>query len=122
MKALMATALVVSLATAQAYADCPYPAGPKNVPDGTKATMDEMLAMKKAIKDYDDATAQYLTCIQREHDEALNALGDKVTDKQKANLDRIELDRHNAAVAQLQGVADKFNEQVRAYKAKNEKK
>ena len=52
----------------------------------------------------------------------MTSLGDKVTDKQKADLDRIEADRHNAAVAQLQGIADKYNEQVRAYKAKNDKK
>jgi hypothetical protein len=122
MKALMAIAVVASLVAAQAYADCPYPSGPKKVPDGTTATMDEMMATKKAIKEYDDATSTYLTCIQREHDEALNALGPKVTDKQKADLDRVELDRHNAAVAQLQGIADRFNEQVRAYKAKNDKK
>ena len=122
MKALMAIAVVASLVAAQAYADCPYPIGPKKVPDGTTATMDEMMATKKAIKEFDDATNTYLTCIQREHDEALNALGPKVTDKQKADLDRVELDRHNAAVAQVQGIADRFNEQVRAYKAKNDKK
>jgi hypothetical protein len=122
MKALIAIAVVTSLVAAQAYADCPYPSGPKKIPDGASATMDEMVATKKAIKEYDDATSAYLTCIQREHDEALNALGQKVTDKQKADLDRVELDRHNAAVAQLQGTADRFNAQVRAYKAKNDKK
>jgi hypothetical protein len=37
----------------------------------------------------------------------------------KTDLDRIEADRHNAAVTALQTVADKFNEQVRVYKAKN---
>jgi hypothetical protein len=122
MKALMAIAIVATLAAAPSYADCPYPAGPKKIPDGSTATLDDMLATKKAVKDYDDATSVYLTCIQREHDEALNALGDKATDKQKADLSRIETDRHNAAVAALQGVADRFNEQVRAYKAKNDKK
>jgi len=34
----------------------------------------------------------------------------------------METSRHNAAVSQLQGIADRFNEQVRIYKAKNAKK
>jgi hypothetical protein len=119
MKALMALAAVATLAAAPIYADCPYPSGPKTIPDGSTASLDEMLAMKKAVKQYDDDTTAYLTCIQREHDTQLSELGDKATDKQKANLDRIESDRHNAAVSQLQTVADKFNEQVRVYKAKN---
>jgi hypothetical protein len=122
MKALVAIAAIAALCSTAAYADCPYPAGPKKVPDGNKASLDEMLDMKKAVKQYDDDTTSYLSCIQKEHDAAIAALGDKVTDKQKADLDRIETDRHNAAVAQLQGVADKFNEQVRIYKAKNDKK
>jgi hypothetical protein len=122
MKALMAIAALASFCAAPVFADCPYPSGPKKVPDGGSATLDEMLAMKKAVKQYDDDTSVYLTCIQREHDASLTALGDKVTDKQKADLDRIESDRHNAAVAQLQGVADKFNEQVRVYKAAHDKK
>jgi hypothetical protein len=122
MKALLAMAAIVSLSIAPVYADCPYPTGPKKVPDGNTASLDEMLAMKKAVKQYDDDTTTYLGCIQREHDAALSALGEKASDKQKADLDRIETDRHNAAVAQLQGIADKFNEQVRVYKAKNDKK
>jgi hypothetical protein len=122
MKALMAIAAVACLSAAPVFADCPYPSGPKKIPDGNNATLDEMLAMKKAVKQYDDDTSTYLTCIQKEHDTSLAALGDKVSDKQKADLDRIETDRHNAAVAQLQGIADKFNEQVRVYKAKNDKK
>jgi hypothetical protein len=122
MKALVALAAVAGLCSTAAFADCPYPSGPKTIPDGNTASLNEMLDMKKAVKKYDDDTSEYLSCIQKEHDASLAALGGKVTDKQKADLDRIEADRHNAAVAQLQGVADKFNEQVRAYKAKNDKK
>jgi hypothetical protein len=121
MKALLAIAAIACLSAAPVFADCPYPSGPKNVPDGNTATMDEMLATKKAVKEYDDATSAYLACIQKDHDDALAKLGDKATDKQKADLERIAADRHNAAISQLQTVADRFNEQVRIYKAKNAK-
>ena len=119
MKAMIAFTVLVSLSAAVTFAECPYPSGPKGMPDGSKASLEEMLAMKKAVKDYDDATSTYLDCIKREHDEALTSLGDKVTDKQKADLNRIEADRHNAALSQLQGVADRFNEQVRIFKARD---
>jgi hypothetical protein len=123
MKALMALAAVATLAAAPIYADCPYPTGPKSIPDGSSASLDDMLAMKKAVKQYDDDTSAYLTCIQKEHDTKLSEASDKMSDKQKADmkadLDRIEADRHNAALTALQTVADKFNEQVRVYKAKN---
>jgi hypothetical protein len=80
-----------------------------------------MMTVKKAIADYDAAIGVYLDCIKQEHDDAL-AKGEKLSDKQKAELDHMETTRHNAAVAQLQSVADHFNEQVRIYKAKNAKK
>jgi len=121
MKALLAIAAVACLSATPVFADCPYPSGPKNMPNGNTASMDEMLATKKAVKDYDDATTAYLACIDKDHDAAVAKLGDKATDKQKADLDRIAADRHNAALSQLQTVADHFNEQVRVYKAKNAK-
>jgi hypothetical protein len=125
MKALIAVAALVAFAPLSGWADCPYPTGPKAIPDGAKASMDDMLAMKKAVKDYDEATSTYLDCIKKQHDDAVSDLGDLNSDKQKkakADLDRIESDKHNAAVTQLQGTADKFNEQVRIFKARDQKK
>ena len=125
MKVLIAMAAVAALASVSASAECPYPTAPKTMPDGSKATLDEMMAAKKAVKDYDDATTTYLDCLKKEHDDAVTALGDINSEKQKkakADLDRIEADRHNAAVSQDQTVADHFNEQVRIYKARDQKK
>ncbi len=47
--------------------------------------------------------------------------GEKPTAEQKADMARMEqlqVQKNNAAVDQLQSVADRFNEQVRIYKAK----
>jgi hypothetical protein len=122
MKAFIATAALAALTAGAAYADCPYPSPPEKIPDGNTATLDDMVAVKKAITAYDAAIAVYLECIKQEHEDAVAKAGDKLTDKQKVDLEHIETQRHNAAVAQLQSVADRFNEQVRAYKAKNTKK
>ena len=120
MKALIVIAAAAALAPLSASAECPYPTAPKSIPDGSKATLDEMMATKKAVKDYDDATSTYLDCIKKEHDDAVVALGDLNSDKQKKakdQLDKVEAEKHNAAVTQDQTVADHFNEQVRVYKA-----
>jgi hypothetical protein len=122
MKLFIATAAFAVLTAGPVYAECPYPTPPEKIPDGNTASLDDMVAVKKAITTYDAAIGVYLDCIKQEHEDAVAKGGDKLTDKQKEDLDHIETQRHNAAVAQLQGVADRFNEQVRIYKAKNAKK
>lgn len=122
MKLFIATAAFVVLTAGPVYADCPYPAPPDKIPDGNTASLSDMVAVKKQVSDYDAAIGVYLDCIKQEHEDAVAKGGDKLTDKQKQDLDHMETSRHNAAVAQLQSIADRFNEQVRVYKAKNAKK
>lgn len=122
MKLLIAIAALAALTAGPVYADCPYPTPPEKIPDGNSASYDEMVAAKKAVAAYDTAIGAYLDCIKQEHVDAVTKAGDKLTAKQKEELDHIETQRHNAAVAQLQGVADHVNEQIRVYKAKNAKK
>ena len=122
MKALIAAAALAAVMAGPLYADCPYPAPPGKIPDGNTASLDEMMAVKKQVSDYDAAIGTYLDCIKQEHQDAVAKAGTKLTDKQRDDLENMETSRHNAAVAQLQGIADRFNEQVRAYKAKNAKK
>src|ERR1700694_1156911 len=102
MKAFIATAALAALTAGGAYADCPYPSPPEKIPDGNTATLDDMVAVKKAITAYDAAISVYLDCIKQEHVDAVAKAGDKLTDKQKEDLEHIEAQRHNAAVAQLQ--------------------
>ena len=119
MKALFATAFVFALAGGPVYADCTYPTPPEKIPDGNTATLDDMVTAQKAIKEYDRAINAYVACIKLEHDTAVASGGDKLTDQQKADMERVEVQKHNAAIDQLQSVADRFNEQVRVFKAKN---
>jgi hypothetical protein len=121
MKAFIAAAAFTALMAGSVHADCPYPAPPEKIPDGNTASLSDMMAVKKQVSEYDAAIGVYLDCIKKEHDDAVARGGDKMTDKQKEDLEHMESSRHNAAVAKLQDVADRFNEQVRAYKAKNPK-
>jgi hypothetical protein len=63
----------------------------------------------------------YLACIKLERDSAIAKPGAKLTKQQKQELEAIEIQKHNAAVDQLHAVADRFNAQVKIFKARGKK-
>ena len=126
MKVFIAIAATAVLSAATAYADCSYPTPPDHIPDGNTATLQEMVEAQKAVKEYDKAISAYVACIQLERNDAVTKLapkpGEKPTPEQKKateDLERVEVQKHNAAIDQLQSIADRFNEQVKVYKAKS---
>jgi hypothetical protein len=118
MKALLALA-VTALAAGAAHADCPYPAPPDKLPDGATATLQDMLAGQKTVADYNKSITDYTACIDKELDDAVAKGGDKLKPEQRADMQRIANQKHNAAIDQLQSVAERFNEQVKVFKAKS---
>jgi hypothetical protein len=87
-----------------------------------------MVEAQKAVKEYDKAINAYVACIQLERNDAVGKVapkpGEKPTPEQKKameDMERVEVQKHNAAIDQLQSVADRFNEQVKVYKAKQDK-
>jgi hypothetical protein len=122
MKMLLATAAVALLAAGTAHADCLYPAAPDKIPDGATATLSDMLAGQKTVNAYNKAVNDYVACIDKELDDNIAKQGDKLKPEQKTEMQRVEAQKHNAAIDQLQSIADRFNEQVKVFKAKTEKK
>jgi len=126
MKVFMAITATAVLSAGTAYADCSYPPPPDHLPDGNTATLQEMVEAQKTVKEYDKAINAYVACIQLERNDAVSKLapkpGEKPTADQKKAMDdmeRVEDQKHNAAIDQLQSVADRFNEQVKVFKAKS---
>ena len=117
MKALLA--MVLAATAAPVFAECPYPQAPTKIPDGATATLEDMVAGQKAVNAYQKAINDYTACIDKELDDALAKGGDKLKPEQKTDMQRVEAQKHNAAVDQLQSVADRFNEQVKIFKARN---
>ena len=118
MKHLLSTLLVAgALAAAQAHAACTYPVAPGKFPDGAQASLDEMKAAKASVVQYNADMDTYLTCIKSEFDSKVAAQPD-ATSEQKAEIERVQLQKHNAAVDEVTQVTERFNEQLRAYKAK----
>ena len=73
---------------------CEKPKAPSSIPDGATASKEDMLAAKKAVDAFKSGMEEYFTC-----------------EKSAAKKD--------AAGAELVKVADRFNAQVKAFKAKS---
>ena len=73
---------------------CERPSAPSSIPDGATASKEDMLAAKKAVDAFKSGMEEYLTC-----------------EKSSAKKD--------AGAAELVKVADRFNAQVKAFKAKS---
>ena len=122
MKSLLAALAIAAAALAPAaYADCTYPPAPSHLPDGSTATLKEMLAGMQQVSTYNKAMKAYLSCIKLERDSRVAAAGATLTKQQKQELEAIEIQKNNAAVDQLHAVADQFNAQVKIFKAKGKK-
>jgi hypothetical protein len=115
MKVLLSVA-AVALCAAPVHAACTYPSAPAKIPDGATATLAEMVAAQKAVKQFDEAINAYTACIKLEEDAQLK--GDKLTPEQKKAIEAQEAQKNNAAVDEDQAVAERFNEQIRIFKAK----
>jgi hypothetical protein len=110
--------LAGGLAAAQANAACTYPTPPGKFPDGSQASKEEMLAAKKLVVQYNADINSYTECLKAELD-AQVAANPNATTEQKDKMARDTEEKHNAAVKEVTDVTDRFNEQLRAWKAKN---
>lgn len=92
MKRIAAITVLLAAAAVPALG-CDRPAAPGAIPDGKTAAKEEMLASKKQVDAFKTGMEEYLAC-----------------EKSGAKRD--------AAAAELIKVADRFNAQVKAFKAK----
>jgi hypothetical protein len=101
--AALAAAILTSL---PALADCTLPPPPSKIPDGTTASEQDMISAMNTLKEYNGDVSVYLKCL--DYEVRQNRMSASIRDS-----------RNNSAVTQLQTIADKFNQQVRAFKAKH---
>ena len=118
MNKLMNTAVSVALLFfAQGVLACDYPQRVDAVPDGNSATRDEMIAGKKSVQTSLGKMEEYLSCIEAEEAQAVIAMGeidDETKRQRKSTFDK----KYNAAVEEMNLVAEQFNVQLRAFNAK----
>lgn len=115
MTRLISLAVVSLVFSAPLALACDYPQRVK-VPNGASASKDEMIAGQRAVKDYMAAMDEYLACIDKEEKDTLASMPD-ITDEEREVRAAALIKKHNAAVEEMELVAARFNEEVRAYKA-----
>ncbi|HEU4623668.1 MAG TPA: hypothetical protein VFS52_02830 [Steroidobacteraceae bacterium] len=120
-------AVLAALAAGSAHAACSYPKAPDNIPDGNTATLEQMVAAQKAVKQFDQEINAYTACLKLESDNAVAQVDQseddpKKKEAQKKELERVQIQKHNAAVEEDEALAQRFNEQLKVFKAKAAKK
>lgn len=111
--------LLAALGATGAQAACIYPRAPENIPDGSTATLEQMVAAQQAVKQFDADITAYNACLDME---LQSLLADPNLDEARRNeLRAMQVKKNNAAVDEAQAVADRFNEQLRAFKAAQKK-
>jgi hypothetical protein len=113
MKSLLPIAALLALSGSPTFADCTVPDNRIQIPDGSTATKEEMIAAQKAVQAFDAAVKTYADCLQEEQQQKLDAGGDKV------KLQKHYAELNNTEVEKVQQLADKFNTELKAYKAKS---
>lgn len=127
MKALYSLAALAAFSSGPLYAACTYPTAPESLPDGNTATLEEMVAAQKAVKAFDQQITAYTACLKLESEAALAQVDQgeddaKKKEERKKELERMQVQKHNAAVEADEALAARFNEQLKVFKAKNAKK
>lgn len=118
MTRLLSLAIVSLMFTTPPALACDYPQRVK-IPNGASATKDEMIAGQRAVKDYMASMDEYLSCIEKEEKDTIATMPDLTDEEREARATTL-VKKHNAAVEEMELVAARFNEEVRAYKAKSE--
>ena len=128
MKALASVLILAgAVVSSHAHATCVYPKAPDKLPDGATATKEEMIAAQKMVKAYNDDIKAYTDCLKLEHDETIKADAgksdkEKMTKEQREEIEKVTVQKNNAAVDEAENVTARFNEQIRAFNAKSKPK
>jgi len=109
---------VALISMASAALACDYPKRVV-VPDGATASKDDMIAGQRSVKDYMAAMETYLSCIEAEEAAAVLELGNLGESAKRQRADMFNK-KYNAAVEEMNLVAEEFNLQVRAYKQRDD--
>jgi hypothetical protein len=117
MKNRMKLALIgLALCSAASMAgECTAPSLP-TLPDGAAASMDQMLAGQKAVKEFQAANSEYRACLDPQVSAAeVAAAGDSPSEEAQAALKKLNED-YNSSVSREEELATKFNTELHKYK------
>lgn len=97
---------------------CPPTTEPP-MPDGARASREQMVEATSAFKAYDTATVAYTHCVDAAVERLAGQYAGVASAADIQNLKAFGISAHNTAVDQEQALADRLNEQVRIFKGKH---
>ncbi|MBD3648066.1 MAG: hypothetical protein HUJ31_11590 [Pseudomonadales bacterium] len=127
--ALMAAALLFACvgAAATELSDCPRPSAPQNLPEGSSSSESEMVEAQRMVKGFVSEGQAFLECLKTVIQEVKENVeeaqgGEDLTEEQTAAVRRHQklIELHNEMVGEMQRVAEKFNQALHDYNAKEE--
>ena len=99
---------------------CDYPQRPE-IPEGSSASKEEMIAASKAVKAYQGEMTGYRDCIDAESTATIAELEIGEADEETINNSKMAAaKKYNASVDDEELVVALFNEAVRAYKSQSQ--
>jgi hypothetical protein len=113
----MTLALIALLAVGTAQATCIYPRARARVPDGKTASFEEMAAAQKAVQQFNEDINSYNACLDMEMSSYEKS--GQFDENRLAELRLMQAKKNNAAVDEVQALADQFNEQLRIFKTRD---
>jgi hypothetical protein len=125
MKVWTPLTLIFALSTTVYAQDtCTHPPTPSTPPDGNTATKDDMVAGSKVVRAYAEDMDAYLKCVQTKIDgipdtDPKTLKGAEKTAAEQSKKEKEQLTKkYDAAVDEEKANAERFNVQLRIWKAK----
>jgi len=122
---MLAIAIAIAIAgVAQAQTACVYPQAPQSFPDGATASKEDMVAGQATVKAYASSVQEtYLPCLEKEKVDSIAKLdaAEEGYAQKKLSLEEIHAKKHNAALDELQAVADRWKEEITEFRARDKK-
>jgi hypothetical protein len=111
---------LLALGSSMAMAECVQPESP-TLPDGSSATMDDMIAGQQAVKAFQAANLEYMGCLETQFSAAKKTIEEgKASDAEalKAAYEK-DVEAYNEAVSAEEALAGQFNTEIREFRAAN---
>lgn len=115
---LSAVTAVFLFGSALTWAECERSEAP-GIPDGSKASEQEMIEGQQNLKQYMASTETYLTCIDDVEKAAIEVEAkatEPATEDAKVERAAAHTSAYNEAVQEMEAKAAEFNEQLKAYR------
>ncbi|MCB1707716.1 MAG: hypothetical protein KDI10_03130 [Halioglobus sp.] len=96
--------------------DCVIPDAPQ-ISDGESATLEQMLATQKSVKEFQAANLAYMNCLEPQL-AAAEAAAKEGVEGAVESYQKLQ-ETYNAAVSREEDIAGKFNTEIRDYKTAN---